>query len=219
MAALQNPVSFETTSMRAIPEELPRGGGTDSEIDRAAAAGRARGEPCCRSAHPCQTPTTGEGNANHCWDKHDLHNPQKNRGKPLSPSPSTVSESSRRCPATQRQSKRSNSDICPELIPRLHVMQCKKTIAFGLVSPKLERRRSSKKDFSVPSKVETLTPSPPVNGQEKELQTALAEKLLDPQNHPLPPCPAAHCLCLPSNPAAVFSTWDPCVCQVKYLHG
>ncbi|KAJ8359200.1 hypothetical protein SKAU_G00157250 [Synaphobranchus kaupii] len=183
MAALQNPLSFEAKSMLAIPEESPPVGG-GLEIGRKA-LDQVSGGHFCHSGHPCQTSTAGEGNTNPLghWDIQNFKKAHKNVGKSLSSSPSTVSETSR-CPMTQRQSKRSNSDICPEMIPRIHVMQCKKTTAFGLVSPKLERRKSSKKDVTLPSKAETLSPPLPVNGQEKELQTPLAEKQLAPQIHP-----------------------------------
>lgn len=148
MAALQNPVSFEAKSMLVIPEESPpvSSARLDSEID-SKALGQARGGYCCHSGHPCQTSPAKEGNTDPLGrlDMQNFNKACKNVGKPLSSSPSTVSENSRKCPMTQRQSKRSNSDICPEMIPRIHVVQCKKTTAFGLVSPKLERRKSSKK--------------------------------------------------------------------------
>ncbi|XP_064161381.1 pleckstrin homology domain-containing family G member 4B-like isoform X1 [Anguilla rostrata] len=191
MAALQNPVSFEARSMLAIPEEPPPvsgGGGLGSEID-SKAPGQVLGGYCCHSGHPCQTSPAREGNINPSGrsDVQNFKKAHKNVGKPLSPSPSTVSETSRKCPMTQRQSKRSNSDICPEMIPRIQVVQCVKTTAFGLVSPKLERRKSSKKDVTLPSKAEVLSPLPPVNGQERELQPPPAEKQSGPQIHPPSP--------------------------------
>ncbi|KAG5836152.1 hypothetical protein ANANG_G00251540 [Anguilla anguilla] len=191
MAALQNPVSFEARSMLAIPEEPPPvsgGGGLGSEID-SKAPGQVLGGYCCHSGHPCQTSPAREGNVNPSGrsDVQNFKKAHKNVGKPLSPSPSTVSETSRKCPMTQRQSKRSNSDICPEMIPRIQVVQCIKTTAFGLVSPKLERRKSSKKDVTLPSKAEVLSPLPPVNGQERELQPPPAEKQSGPQIHPPSP--------------------------------
>ncbi|KAG7478354.1 hypothetical protein MATL_G00079590 [Megalops atlanticus] len=176
LAALQNPVSFETGSMLAILEEsAPGGGGAECEN------GGVAGGQCCPSTPPNQPPTAGEGNNNHCLHAEDFKKISKNLGKPLSLSPSTASETSRKCPVAYRQGNRSNSDIFPEMIPRIHVVQCKKTTAFGLVSPKLERRKPSKKDVTPPSKVEALTPPPPANGQEQKLETPQAERRAGPQ--------------------------------------
>lgn len=60
-------------------------------------------------------------------------------GRPLSPSPSTVSEPGRRSAAVQRPGGRSHSDVYPELIPTVQELRCKKSRAFGLVSPKTDR--------------------------------------------------------------------------------
>ncbi|XP_061074609.1 pleckstrin homology domain-containing family G member 4B-like isoform X2 [Conger conger] len=202
MAALQNPVSFEAKSMLVIPEESPpvSSAGLDSEID-SKAAGQAHGGRCCHSGHSCQTSPAKEGNTNPLGhsDVQNFKMAHKNVGKPLSPSPSTVSETSRKCPMMQRQSKRSNSDICPQMIPRIHVVQCKKTTAFGLVSPKLERRKSSKKDVTLPCKAGPLSPLPPVNGQEKGLQALPAETPSGPHIHPPSP-QATSSLSVPSPP-------------------
>ncbi|XP_036387697.1 pleckstrin homology domain-containing family G member 4B-like [Megalops cyprinoides] len=176
LAALQNPVSFETGSMLAIPEEsAPGGGGSECEN------GGVAGGQCCHSTPPNQPPTAGEGSNNHCLHAEDLKKVSKNLGKPLSLSPSTVSETSRKCPVAHRQGNRSNSDIFPEMIPRIHVVQCKKTTAFGLVSPKFDRRKPSKKDATPPSKVEALPPPPPANGQEQKPETPQAERRAGPQ--------------------------------------
>ncbi|KAJ8260086.1 hypothetical protein GJAV_G00176890 [Gymnothorax javanicus] len=180
MAALQNPVSFEARTMLVIPEESPpvrEGGGVNSEID-VNALSQACDRYCFHSERPCQTSAAHKGNTSPLGhlDVQNFKKTHKNVGKPLTPSPSTVSEISRKCPMMQRQSKRSNSDIFPEIIPRVHIVQCKKTTAFGLVSPKLERRKSSKK--------EALSSPAPVNGEKTDLQTSQAEKQSSPRFHP-----------------------------------
>lgn len=57
---------------------------------------------------------------------------------------SSVSDSARECLQAQRMPGRSLSDVCPEAIPTVRVIQNKKTTAFGLVSPKLDRKAQSK---------------------------------------------------------------------------
>lgn len=57
---------------------------------------------------------------------------------------SSVSDSVRECLQAQRMPGRSLSDVCPEAIPTVRVIQNKKTTAFGLVSPKLDRKAQSK---------------------------------------------------------------------------
>ncbi|XP_036390019.1 uncharacterized protein KIAA1755 [Megalops cyprinoides] len=178
MAALQNPVNFERSSMLAVLEEAEHGGGLLGE-------GGAPIQPlnCCQPGNHCHALAAGHGNIGDNrvingqprLTAQDLKDEIKRAGRALSPSPSSVSETARKFPVVQRLSSRSNSDICPEMIPTVHVVHGKKTTAFGLVSPKTDRRRGSKQDLIQAGPAETHTPSPHVNGQQKKLQALPAE--------------------------------------------
>ncbi|KAJ8369627.1 hypothetical protein SKAU_G00096550, partial [Synaphobranchus kaupii] len=181
LAALQNPVAFERAErMGAVLEEagcLREGG----------APGQALPPPtaCCQPRHRCHAPVmghtvTGEGDTQLHGAVQDSKCAIERTGRPLSPSPSTVSESGRRFTIVQRQSGRSHSDVYPEMIPTIHVLQCKKTTAFGLVSPKTDRRRYSKQAVTQTGQTEAQTPSPLVNGQQKQVQTPAGEGLRGP---------------------------------------
>ncbi|XP_051562315.1 quattro isoform X2 [Myxocyprinus asiaticus] len=95
--------------------------------------------------------------------------PGKSRCK--SRSSSSVSETTREC--LHRPSNRSHSDVCPEIIPTLTVIQAIKHTT-NLVSPKLNRRQEARKACSS-GKAVTLLP-PVVNAV--ELQTSDCDQLL-----------------------------------------
>lgn len=62
-------------------------------------------------------------------------------------SASSVSEPARECSQEDRPASRSHSDVCPEIIPMVpgvQVQRSKKCTTFGLVSPKLDRRKAAK---------------------------------------------------------------------------
>ncbi|XP_051985785.1 quattro isoform X2 [Xyrauchen texanus] len=95
--------------------------------------------------------------------------PGKSRCK--SCSSSYVSEATREC--LHRPTNRSHSDVCPEIIPALTVIQAIKHTT-NLVSPKLNRRQEARKACS---SGKAVTPLPPVvNGV--ELQTSDCDQLL-----------------------------------------
>lgn len=61
-------------------------------------------------------------------------------------SASSVSEPARECSQEDRPAGRSHSDVCPEIIPMvpgIRVQRSKKCTTFGLVSPKLHRRKAA----------------------------------------------------------------------------
>lgn len=66
------------------------------------------------------------------------------KGRAKQHSLSSVSDSARECLQAQRMPGRSLSDVCPEVIPTVRVIHNKKTTAFGLVSPKMDRKPLSK---------------------------------------------------------------------------
>ncbi|KAM6980671.1 quattro [Aplochiton taeniatus] len=59
---------------------------------------------------------------------------------------STVSETAKVSPLLHKPNPRSLSDICPEMIPGIHVVQCKQAVAPGWGSPKGKKRQPPKKD-------------------------------------------------------------------------
>ena len=77
------------------------------------------------------------------WSVEVMKPTGKNKAKPRSLS--SVSETPKGNPLVHKLNNRSHSDVCPELIPSVHVLQCKKGPGFRLISPKLERRQSPKK--------------------------------------------------------------------------
>ncbi|XP_035238930.1 pleckstrin homology domain-containing family G member 4B isoform X2 [Anguilla anguilla] len=175
LAALQNPVTLERgEKMRAVLEEAgcPEEGGGDP--------GRAPPPPppplCCQPGRPCHAPAAESVLAGDAEEGDTGLRPAAERkGRPLSPSPSTASEpGARRFVLVQRSSGRSHSDVYPEMIPRVHVLQCKKSTAFGLVSPKTDRRRYGKQALIQIGHAEAQTPPLLINGQ-KKLQTPPGE--------------------------------------------
>ncbi|XP_058260067.1 quattro isoform X2 [Hemibagrus wyckioides] len=69
------------------------------------------------------------------------------KSRPKARSASSVSESARECSQEDRPASRSRSDVCPEVIPMVpgvQVQRSKKCTSFGLVSPKLDRRKAAK---------------------------------------------------------------------------
>ncbi|CDQ76534.1 unnamed protein product [Oncorhynchus mykiss] len=77
------------------------------------------------------------------WNPEAVKTIGKHKAKPRALS--TVSETARGSPLVHKPNNRSHSDICPEMTPVcVQEVQCKKINAFGLVSPKLERRQSAK---------------------------------------------------------------------------
>ncbi|XP_027002867.2 quattro isoform X1 [Tachysurus fulvidraco] len=77
--------------------------------------------------------------------------------KPKARSTSSVSESARECSQEDRPSSRSRTDVCPEIIPMVpgvRDQRNKKCTTFGLVSPKLDRRKAAKNDLPTTGSVE-----------------------------------------------------------------
>ncbi|KAB5584132.1 hypothetical protein PHYPO_G00103910 [Pangasianodon hypophthalmus] len=75
-------------------------------------------------------------------------------------SASSVSEPAMECSQEDRPASRSRSDVCPEIIPMVpgvQVQRSKKYTTFGLVSPKLDRRKAAKNDMSAAGSVEQFT--------------------------------------------------------------
>ncbi|XP_062853444.1 quattro [Trichomycterus rosablanca] len=94
----------------------------------------------------------------------------KNRYKTRSAS--SLSETAKECLPKDRPTTRSRSDVCPEIISMVsgvHVQPNKKFSAFGLVSPKLDRRKAAKNDFAssgtseIPSDVHGEETKSPLN--------------------------------------------------------
>uniref|UniRef100_A0A4W5QST2 Quattro n=1 Tax=Hucho hucho TaxID=62062 RepID=A0A4W5QST2_9TELE len=111
------------------------------------------------------------------WNPDAVKTIGKHKAKPRALS--TVSETARGSPLVHKLNNRSHSDICPEMTPLcVQVVQCKKIHAFGLVSPKLERRQSAKN-------VETQTTAPSI-GPDTKLQSPKTNPSAPPIQPPSP---------------------------------
>ncbi|XP_056130265.1 quattro [Lampris incognitus] len=88
---------------------------------------------------------------------------------------SAVSETSKGSPHLHKAGTRSHSDVCPEMIPS--ILQCKKTTALGLITPKLERWQSPKNE-SESGKSETPSTTA---GLASKLQDVKRDKPSSPQ--------------------------------------
>ncbi|XP_044205807.1 quattro [Thunnus albacares] len=84
---------------------------------------------------------------------------------------STVSETSKGSPLLYKLSNRSHSDICPETISS--IMQCKKAELLDQVTPKVERRKSPKKDSQISRSETPFT----TDGPDSRLQNSKIDKL------------------------------------------
>ncbi|XP_067099159.1 quattro [Osmerus mordax] len=121
------------------------------------------------------------------WSVEVMKPTGKNKAKPRSLS--SVSETPKGNPLVHKLNNRSHSDICPELIPSVHVLQCKKGPGFRLISPKLERRQSPKKD-SLLGKAEPQTPST-TGGLETKMQSPKTDNSSAPIHPPSYPSGAS----------------------------
>ncbi|XP_072553584.1 uncharacterized protein KIAA1755 homolog [Salminus brasiliensis] len=89
----------------------------------------------------------------------------------------TVVGTSEKCHViVQGQPNEGSRDSQQEMIPRLHVVHGKKTTAFGLVSPKLNRRRLPKQDDpQEPKTISPLANGPGTNTPESSSRTHIAD--------------------------------------------
>ncbi|XP_053492141.1 quattro isoform X4 [Ictalurus furcatus] len=73
------------------------------------------------------------------------------KSRPKARSASSVSEPARECSQEDRPTSRSRSDVCPEIIPMVPGVQVQrsKKCTFGLVSPKLDRRKAANNESSI----------------------------------------------------------------------
>ncbi|KAM9483195.1 quattro [Clarias gariepinus] len=98
-----------------------------------------------------------------CENKHYGENPGMKvlgKSRPKGRSASTVSEPTRECSQEEKPASRSRSDVCPEiipLVPGVQVQQSKKSTTFGLVSPKLNRRKAAKNDMPATGSAEQFS--------------------------------------------------------------
>uniref|UniRef100_A0A8C7UZS3 DH domain-containing protein n=1 Tax=Oncorhynchus mykiss TaxID=8022 RepID=A0A8C7UZS3_ONCMY len=137
-------------------------------------------------------------NSKPVWNPEAVKTIGKHKAKPRALS--TVSETARGSPLVHKPNNRSHSDICPEMTPVcVQEVQCKKINAFGLVSPKLERRQSAKSDPS-PGKVETQATAPSI-GHDTKLQSPETKPSAPPI---LPPSPIHRAPPYPPSQDSIF---------------
>ncbi|XP_021424259.2 uncharacterized protein LOC110493958 isoform X1 [Oncorhynchus mykiss] len=139
-------------------------------------------------------------NSKPVWNPEAVKTIGKHKAKPRALS--TVSETARGSPLVHKPNNRSHSDICPEMTPVcVQEVQCKKINAFGLVSPKLERRQSAKsvQDPS-PGKVETQATAPSI-GHDTKLQSPETKPSAPPI---LPPSPIHRAPPYPPSQDSIF---------------
>ncbi|KAJ8265652.1 hypothetical protein COCON_G00147510 [Conger conger] len=113
--------------------------------------------PCCRPGDCVVARDTEEGYA---WL-------QRTRVEALSPCPSMVSEPGRQAVTMQKPNGWSHSDVRPELLRAVQLLQGRKTPVLGLVSPHTDRFR--KPALVQESHAEARAPSPLTDGQQKKL--------------------------------------------------
>ncbi|XP_071386233.1 pleckstrin homology domain-containing family G member 4B-like, partial [Centroberyx affinis] len=172
-AAIQNPVAFgrekDRGNMLAVVEE----DGDFSQCDERWRPPEAdRGDPWCYAQGTCCDPGMQNQSAS---PVSGAVLPQNRResiqsdGRCSSLSTAVV-DTSEKCELVivqgQNVRRRESTDSCAEMVPRLHVVKCKNTTAFGLVSPKINRRKMVIKDGAQPG-----NPSiPSRNGHQTETQ-------------------------------------------------
>ncbi|MFT7812757.1 pleckstrin homology domain-containing family G member 4B-like isoform X1 [Arapaima gigas] len=171
LEALENPVSFEKAGKLGVLVES-----SSNEPDSVSSASGSEPMPCCHDLRCCQeepakdqSPFSGAGTENTSADQETA---SSHAGRVLSHSCSSISETCIKSPAVQAQAKRSLSDVCLEVAPRVHMMQCKKGSAFGLVSPKADKRRIIKQDVIHSSRAENPSSSPTGSRLQKKLLTS-----------------------------------------------
>ncbi|KAM7401842.1 hypothetical protein PAMP_017120 [Pampus punctatissimus] len=101
---------------------------------------------------------------------------------------STVSETPKGTPLLYKLSNRSNSDICPETIS--NIMQCQKAELLDQVTPKVERRKSPKKDSHL-SRSETLFTTDGPDSRQQSAKTDKPSSQLSPTTSDTPQSPQA----------------------------
>ncbi|XP_078144195.1 pleckstrin homology domain-containing family G member 4B-like, partial [Centroberyx gerrardi] len=164
-AAIQNPVAFgrekDRGNMLAVVEE----DGDYSQCDERWRPPEAdRGDPWCHAQGTCCDPGMQNQSASPVSGAVCKESGEKNTV------PSVV-DTSEKCELVivqgQNVRRRESTDSCTlEMVPRLHVVKCKNTTAFGLVSPKINRRKMVIKDGAQPG-----NPSiPSRNGHQTENQ-------------------------------------------------
>ncbi|XP_053173902.1 uncharacterized protein LOC128357563 [Scomber japonicus] len=170
-AAIQNPVTFgqgtESGNMLAVVEE---DGDFSKCDDRKRPPETETGDPWCNAQGMWCDPGTqnqssssvsgaickesGEKNTVPYWKTGDTNS-----------APSVV-DTSEKCEVVivegQNVRRRENTNPCAE-IPQLHVVKCKKSTAFGLVSPKINRRK-----MTIPDGAQTVNTSIIRNGLQME---------------------------------------------------
>ncbi|XP_066558707.1 pleckstrin homology domain-containing family G member 4B isoform X3 [Amia ocellicauda] len=198
MAALQNPVNFERGDMAPISEEsAPARRGSGSVYDSTESGQAYQTEPQCQvvsNDSPVSCRESGKVKGKPCCTGEDsVKQTNKNEGIPSSPSPSPslVSESPRKCSLGQSTADIVSSDVCTEMIPTIHVVHCKKTTVFGLVSPKVDRWKSIKKDVSQVCRAETEAPTQQTNGPEKALPSNAERTATQPASRSCGPGPGS----------------------------
>ncbi|XP_023664544.2 pleckstrin homology domain-containing family G member 4B isoform X2 [Paramormyrops kingsleyae] len=150
LEAQQNPVNFEGSTLEALEECVTTMGVGEAEGKDVAlgikkiGADSEQALPCCHSNHHCPPTAQSEDEFQYQQTIQDLQNSSSHPGKVLSLSSSFLSETPKKCLEVPRKVSRSISDIRPDMIPNMHRRQFKKINAFGLVSPKTDKRRSIK---------------------------------------------------------------------------
>ncbi|KAM9505706.1 pleckstrin homology domain-containing family G member 4B-like isoform 3-T5 [Salvelinus alpinus] len=189
-SALQNPVTFErdnTLNTLAVLEEASPCEGRLGLEGKELCPGVS--QQCCHpdpghhdQIPPVSTVTCRESGESYTISSgilQGLSDTIENDGRCPSSLSTTVVDTSEKCEVVI-QGRKIRRDIVSsaEKIPSLHVVQCKNATAFGLVSPKMNRRRLPK-DVS-----QARQPSMPVrNGQQTPTPAPLPETTQQPPGH------------------------------------
>ncbi|XP_041080594.1 uncharacterized protein KIAA1755-like [Polyodon spathula] len=151
MAALQNPVNFESGTMKVTVEESDHLSGSSPSV----CDGDPQPEPspCCKKVREHRSPCASDSVAAVSW-REPGERQSKRGAHPLPPASSDrkmhtgsgTPSASIKCLSGQKTLTNISDGV--SVVPALHVAQCKKTTSFGLVSPKVDRHKMTTRDAS-----------------------------------------------------------------------
>ncbi|XP_058859474.1 uncharacterized protein KIAA1755-like [Acipenser ruthenus] len=150
MAALQNPVNFESGTMKVTVEESGHLSGSSASI--CDGGPQPEPSPCCKVVHEHRSPCTSDSVASVSW-REPGERQSKSGAHPSPPASdrklhtgSGTPSASIKCLSGQKTLTNISDRV--SVVPALHVAPCKKTTSFGLLSPKVDRHKMAKRDAS-----------------------------------------------------------------------
>lgn len=147
MAALQNPVNFESGTMKVTVEESGHLSGSSASI--CDGGPQPEPSPCCKVVHEHRSPCASDSVASVSW-REPGERQSKSGAHPSPPASdrklhtgSGTPSASIKCSSGQKTLTNISDRV--SVVPALHVAPCKKTTSFGLLSPKVDRHKMAKR--------------------------------------------------------------------------